>query len=336
VGDLVTNAHAISRVNMGLPEELLSQLPKALQSVKALKTARGTFLQGLMTGSPEALDFAKSQLVSPEAEVGLIQAYRLWLEQQAVQLKQRLDLLSNLPTVELPAFLQRLPEAQQRQLEAVIENILTLPPVEQLKQLKAVMADIPQDMRGAFERFITSEHQRFAEMRVLEAKVQQQLAGQVNQAVTGVTEAFNPNNIKQQLSTALEEGKQAVQMQVEETTTSIQQAVNTYFVEPIQTKVAEVIATQTAGVGGGSPSLPVKAGLLSPPSSDGITFAPPLKVVEAQGEKLGWFPALMEQNKEWLPWAIGGTVGLGLLATIGVWVSKKRKSSSEVGASNNR
>jgi hypothetical protein len=44
----------------------------------------------------------------------------------------------------------------------------------------------------------------------------------------------------------------------------------------------------------------------------------------------------MEQNKEWLPWAIGGTVGLGLLATIGVWVSKKRKSSSEVGASNNR
>jgi hypothetical protein len=311
----VTNTQARVQKNMGLPAELLAQLPKALQSVEDLKTARGTFLQELMSGNPKALAFAKSQVVSSDAQEGLIQAYRLSLHQQAVQLEQRLAQLSAVPV-------------QTGALHASFQAV-----VDQVQTWQAQISDIPQDTRGAFERFIISEHQRLAKMRVLEAKVQQQLVD----TVTGVTEAFNPNNIKQHLSTALEEGKQAVQMQVEETTTSIQQAVNTYFVEPIQTKVAEVIATQTAGVGGGSPSLPIKAGLLSPPSSDGITFAPPLKVVEAQGEKLGWFPALMEQNKEWLPWAIGGTVGLGLLAWLGtVWSSKKRTSVGEVGASNNR
>ncbi|MCS6266675.1 MAG: hypothetical protein H2174_03820 [Vampirovibrio sp.] len=298
----VTNTQARIQKNMGLPAELLAQLPKALQSVEDLKTARGTFLQELMSGNPKALAFAKSQVVSPQAQEGLIQAYHLSLHQQAVQLEQRLAQLEKLPIVELPAFLKGLPIAQQRQLEAVIENILTLPPVEGMRQLKAFIAEIPQDMRGAFEKFIASKHQRFAEMREAGASAKQLLAGQVDQAFTGVIEAFNPNKIKQQLSTALEEGEQAFQTQV--------QAIGSVF-------------TQVGGDGGMPPTPPVTAVLPSPPPSDGITFAKPLKVVEAQGEKLGWFPALMEQNKKWLPWAIGGTVGLGLLAWLGSWLSKK-------------
>jgi hypothetical protein len=370
VGALVTNAHAISRVNMGLSPDLLALLPKELQSPVALQTARGTFLQELMSGNPKALAFAKSQLVSPEAEAGLIQAYRIWLGQQAGQLAERLVQLDFPLTVELPAILKKLPEVQQLQLQAFIVNASTLPPVERLNQLKAVMADIPKDMSGAFKQFITNEKQRLADMMVLESSVQGQLAWQVEKVVGGVQEVFNPAEISRQVNDFTTEMMPALQVEVVVPVVKLAEAVvgipvaiqsqaellkakilaelNARILDPLKSKadqVTEVINKTTGSIGEAVQSVvnPAKTGngattpavvvKLPLPVSDGITFAKPLKVVEAQAEKVGWFPALMEQNKEWLPWAIGGTLSLGLLAWLGTWLSKKGKSVAEAEAS---
>jgi len=335
VGTLVTNSKAIKQVKTGLSPDLLALLPKELKSVETLQTDRSAFLQGLQHGSPKALAFAKSQL-EPDAAEGLIQAYRLWLGQQAVRLEQRLVQLDFPLTVELPAILKKLPEVQQLQLQAFIVNASTLPPVERLNQLKAVLADIPNDIRQVVQQFIASEHNRLAEMRVAESKVQQQLAGQVEKVVAPVA----------QLSEAV---VSTIQTQAEAIKAKILAELNTHVIEPIQTtkdQVTEAISKATDSIGeavqtavenpaktGNGVITPVVVDKLPLPVSDSITFAKPLKVVEKQGEKVGWFPALMEQNKAWLPWAIGGTVGLGLLAWLGSWLSKKGKSVAEGEAS---
>ena len=344
VGALVTNAHAISRVNMGLSPDLLALLPDDLKSVGALQTAMKKFKQGLREGSPEVLGFAKSQLVSPEAKEGLIQAYRLWLGQQAGQLAERLDQLENLPIVELPAFLQKLPKATQHQLEAVIENILTLPPVEGMRQLKVFISEIPQDMRGALEQFIASEQQRLAEMKAVGANVQKQLAGQVEKVVGGVKQTLNPAEISRQVNDFTTEMMPALQAEVVVPVVKLAEAVAS-TIQTTKDQVTKAISKATSSIGetvqsvvnpaktGNGATTPAVVVKLPLPVSDGITFAKPLKVVEAQGEKVGWFPALIEQNKAWLPWAIGGTLSLGLLAWLGTRLSKKRPSVGEGEAS---
>ena len=107
------------------------------------------------------------------------------------------------------------------------------------------------------------------------------------------------------------------------------------FIDPVQGVVEafQPAVTETGGGGGQLPPPILVEAVPTPPSlptSNGVAFAKPLAVVaENQSEKAGWFAGFIDQNKAWLPWAVGGTVGLGLLATIGVWASKKRNPQNQ-------
>jgi hypothetical protein len=164
-----------------------------------------------------------------------------------------------------------------------------------LVQLKQVIADIPQDARAAVEAFIASERKRLAEMRQLEATVQTQLGQQVALIATELPAAFNPENIKPQLSTALVEGGQAV-------------------VEIVQT----VLKT-------GQPEAVAQIIEHGPQRTKPVTETVPVisTPVTEMVSSSSWLNTFVEQNKTWLPLAIGGTVGLGLLISVGTRLKKK-------------
>jgi hypothetical protein len=311
------------QMNMGLPKELLDQLPQPLQSVEALKTAMQEFLQGLLTSRTEGLDvakrqkalaFAKSQL-SPSHEKPLIEAYQSSLPEQAKQLEQRLVHLESLPPDKLVVQLEEFIETQQEKIEAFVQTAVNSPFIQKIKALKEGAEAIPQKVESAVQRkregYLGWEGKRIDKMNNLETYIEQSLR---EMAHTIQTEA---QKIQEQIS---ENVQKTVVKPIQKKAGQVEKGFNA-----VKTTIAAVITPVTTTVNS-MPSIPVTAVPTPPslPSSDGVVFHQALAKAEKQGEKAGWFAGFMEQNKTWLPWAIGGTVGLGLLATIGVWASKKR------------
>ena len=297
-------ALAIHQFSLGLPDALLKQLPDEFWSVNKFKEVLAAFQASLRNPQLDSpvIPLAKS-LLSKEAEIGLIKAYRLHLARQVVALERRLIQLDQPPpTVKLPAFLERLPEAQQHRLQEFLLNVAHLPPVEQAKQLKQLLSEIPQDMRQTFKGFIKFEQNRWNDMKALGTIVAQQAQKVAEEKVTMLQEeVFNLPFAKEHFETFT--------LQMTEAVAEIPKAFAEMTTQPPQTSV--------------------RKSEIKLPSSEGVVFAEPLRVVEKQAEKTEWFPALIDHNKTWLPWVGAGTVALGLLAGVAWWASNRKAPKQE-------
>lgn len=302
--EIVDWVTATTQFNRGLPDALLKQLPEELRGLKAFQSALVAFQASLRNPQLDSpvIPLAKS-LLSKEAETGLIEAYQIHLAQQDVALEQRLIQLGQPPpTVKLPAFLGRLSETQQHRLQDFLLQVAQLPPVEQAKQLKQLLSEIPQDMRKTLKGFIKFEQKRWNEMKALGASAAQQAQKVAEKKVTMLQEeVFNLPFAKKHF---------------EIFTTQMTEAV---------AEIPKAFAEMTTQ----SPQTSVKKPEIKLPSNEGVVFAEPLRVAEKQAEKTEWFPALIEHNKTWLPWVGAGTVALGLLAGVAWWASNRKAPKQE-------
>lgn len=297
-------ALAIHQFSLGLPDALLKQLPDEFWSVNKFKEVLAAFQASLRNPQLDSpvITLAKS-LLSKEAETGLIKAYQLHLAQQDVALERRLIQLDQPPpTVKLPAFLERLSETQQHRLQDFLLQVAHLPPVEQAKQLKQLLSEIPQDMRKTLKGFIKFEQKRWNDMKALGTIVAQQAQKVAEKKVTMLQEeVFNLPFAKKHF--------EIFTTQMTEAVAEIPKAFAEMTTQPPQTSV--------------------RKSEIKLPSNEGVVFAEPLRVVEKQAEKTEWFPALIEHNKAWLPWVGAGTVALGLLAGVAWWASNRKAPKQE-------
>jgi hypothetical protein len=298
------NALALHQFKQGLHPSLLKRLPPEFRSINQLKEALAAFQASLRNPQLDSpvITLAKS-LLSKEAETGLIKAYQIHLDRQVVALEQHLTQLGQPPpTVKLPAFLERLSETQQHRLQDFLLQVAHLPPVEQAKQLKQLLSEIPQDMRKTLKGFIKFEQNRWERMKALGTTVAQQAQKVAEKKVTMLQEqVFNLPFAKEHFETF---------------TTQMTEAV---------AEIPKAFAEMTTQ----PPQTSVRKSEIKLPSNEGVVFAEPLRVAEKQAEKTEWFPALIEHNKTWLPWVGAGTVALGLLAGVAWWASNRKAPKQE-------
>jgi hypothetical protein len=337
---LRTNVSARIQKQLGLPPTLLAQLPPEFQSLEAFRLASKPSQNKHQSADASVIAFAKTLIVSPTEQADLVQAYRLAVAQQVIQFEQ--------------------------QLEALVNPVA---PVGRFAKQKAFLAEIPNDVRMTAQEFLANERRRFAEMLRLEASVQTALVAQIEQTVGTVRdEVFNPTETKRQLSEFQAQINQAVQTEMltpvverldaikslpvwvqthaQALGSQLSEVITTHVSAPLKAKVkqASTVLTETtvavktvlntanpfSKVDIAADVIENKMPKLLLPTSDAVAFAKPLAIVGKQGEKLGWFSSLIADNKEWLPLALVGTAGLGLLtAAVGIGLSKSKKQSAE-------